>query len=52
MTKECEICGDEFEAEVDTEDACEDCLASMVEDEDDDYSADFSVDEQDVDNGA
>lgn len=40
MTKECEICGDEFEAEVDTEDTCEDCLASIAEDEDNDYEYD------------
>ena len=52
MTKECELCGDVFEAEVDTEDTCEDCLASMDEDFDDDYSTDSPDDEQDVDTGA
>ena len=52
MVRECEICGDEFEAEVDTEDTCEDCLASMAKDYDDYYSADSPDDEQDVDTGA
>jgi len=52
MTKECEMCGDEFEAEVVTEDICEDCLASMDEYCDDDYSTDSPNDEQDADTGA
>jgi len=52
MTKECEMCGDEFEAEVVTEDICEDCLASLDEDgyDEDDYD-DYDK-EKNVDTGA
>ena len=49
MTKECEICGDEFETDDSEQDYCDNC---NIEDEEDDYSADSPDDEQDVDTGA
>jgi len=47
MVKECEICGDEFEA-YDSEQAyCDDCDRKIADNEEDDYD-----NEQDVDTGA
>ena len=40
MVKECEICGDEFEPEDNTQDVCDDCIMAEAEEADDEYSMD------------
>jgi hypothetical protein len=37
MIKECEMCGEEFEAEDDTQDMCNDCSMAEYEEADGEY---------------